>query len=36
MISLMPEELLVTTCHLICYGLAGLSAVVAFLTTPRW
>jgi hypothetical protein len=36
MISLMPDELLVATCHLVCYGFAGLTAVAAFLLTPRW
>jgi hypothetical protein len=36
MLSLMPEELLARTCQLVCYGLAALSAVVMYVTTPKW
>lgn len=36
MISLMPEELIRLACHMICFGMASVTAVMACLFMPRW
>ena len=35
MLSLIPEELFVMAQQLVCYGFAGLTAMVAYLLVPR-